>query len=667
MTKLLRKMFYWDAPAEGAVFASVLFWLGSWCLVSVFVLFDGLVACSVLPRMLQAWHKVEDPLAWQHLLPLAGFAVLIYYLIVTGHFYHTLIREKWPWGIWIFTAVIFVGAVIFLCLFRERVFFIFLYSMFCWVIPLCCRPRQWRWLIPAGFAPALIASPFIAFSDILSTLLDTVGSLAVPSRLFAAAAQLTVPSIVLGILCCFCCFKAFADAANKPFRAMFGKGAATVAVLFLLTYGVSLGMAYSAHCSTERHVAEMERFFGRPVNAQGLKELYYQGRKPDAAFWRKMLAVKLDSDPDFREPAAEYPAEKLGEYRKKLESSAGLRELETMFEADLPATDRNFRRGNIFGIALSELNKVRIFIMYEAWRVRFAVADRNVPAALAAMERMVKVRNYLALDPSMQIPSLVMIHLEDIRLNALEWLLSSCLLTDSQLIEQRAQLAEFRKQLAGIHARAVYGEAVAALDCCDMFIYGCPATNPEREIPIPPFYPYRWLFPAAWYQFTRIRDIFAVNFRVTDFTRIPFDRERKKRLESTAYRVAGMLLTSWGPAGNKFHSLAARYLAMETLIGIELEKRRTGKYPDKLENPPVDPFGEPLLYRKGKMPYIQYQRTTGTDQPYGKEKRITVDAVAVWSKGPNRKDDQGLNYYRKVNDKTDDARAMMIFKNNNGQ
>ena len=117
-----------------------------------------------------------------------------------------------------------------------------------------------------------------------------------------------------------------------------------------------------------------------------------------------MLAVKLDSDPDFREPAAEYPAEKLGEYRKKLESSAGLRELETMFEADLPATDRNFRRGNIFGIALSELNSVRIFIIYEAWRVRFAVADRNVPAALAAMERMVKVRNYLALDPSMQIP-----------------------------------------------------------------------------------------------------------------------------------------------------------------------------------------------------------------------------------------------------------------------
>ena len=612
---------------------------------------------------------VEYPFAWQHLILLAGFAVLIYHLIVTGHFYQTRIRERWRWGIWIFAAVVFVGTVIFLCLGRERMFFLFLYSMFCWVIPLCCLPKQWRWLIPAGFAPALIALPFIAFWDILDSLLDTVGAPWLPSRLFASAAQMTVPSVLLGILCCLCSYKAFANEAGRPFRAMFGKGVTAVATVFLLTYGVSLGMAYAAHCRTERHVAEMERFFGRPVNAQGLKELYYRNRKPDAAFWRKFEARYIECFKDFREgfppkPTVILAPADLSAWKMQMEGSRELRELETMFETEPPAFEREFRRGNIPGIQLTELNSVRLFCELEAWRVRFAVAERNVPVALAAMERMANARNYLARDPALVIASLVMIRVENTRLDALELLLSSGLLTESQLIDQRDRLAEFRRQMPGIHARAVYGEAVEAMDICDMFIYGSPAADPERNLTIPPFYPYRWLFPAAWYQFTRIRDVFAVNYPVPDFTRIPFNREKEARLNSTAHRAAGMLLCAWEAAGNKFHSLTARYLAMETLIGLELEKRRTGKYPDKLENPPVDPFGEPLLYRKGKMPYIQYkivlqkhEDTTYWNPDEGK--RIMVDAVAVWSKGPNRKDDGGLSGWKENGKPADDARAML--------
>ena len=674
MKKLLKTIFCWDAPAEGAVFASLLFWLGLWSLATVFVLSDGLVACSALPLLLlQHWHKLEDPPAWQHLILLAGFAVLIYHLIVTGHFYHTRIREKWRWGIWIFAVVVFVGAVICVCLDSERLFVLFLYSMFCWVIPLCCLPKQWKWLIPAGFAPALIALPFIAFWDICSTLLSCFGALWLPSRVLASAAQLTLPTILLGILCVLCGFKAYSNEAGKPFRAMFGKGATAVAAIFLLTYGVSLGMAYAAHCRTERHAAEMERFFGRPVSAEGLKDLYYRNRKPDGAFWRKVLALKpgspLQENYDLmRHPDFRLSPEELAAWRKRLESSRKLSELEKLFETEPPAFDRDFRRGNIAGILLPELNSIRYFCLWEGWRVRFAVAERNVPAALAALARMENARNYLARDPSLLLPSLVMIGIENTRLDALELLLSSGLLTESQLIGQRALLAEFRRQMPGIHARAVYGEAVVAMDLCDLFIYGSPAENPERDLTIPPFYPYRWLFPAAWYVFTRIRDVFAVNYPVTDFTRIPFEREKEARLKSTAHRAAGMLLCAWDTAGNKFHTLAARYLAMETLIGLELNKRRTGKYPDKLENPPVDPFGEALLYRKGQMPYIQYATVPqkhGDDTYWNCDegKRITVDAIAVWSKGPNRKDDEGLNNWKENGKPTDDVRAMIRLGN----
>ncbi len=120
-----------------------------------------------------------------------------------------------------------------------------------------------------------------------------------------------------------------------------------------------------------------------------------------------------------------------------------------------------------------------------------------------------------------------------------------------------------------------------------------------------------------------------------------------------------MFLPALDLAGKKIHRLTARYLAMETLIGIELEKRRTGKYPEILENPPLDPFGQPLLYRHGKMPYIRYRWDSGKNV-MGEGKKIMVDAVAVWSRGANRKDDHGLSNWKEDGKPTDDARAMIM-------
>ena len=306
MKNLLKKLFYWDAPAEGAVFASLLFWLGGWCLATVFVFFSGVFSCFQM-AIATTWITAADFLEWlfgwpQILLP-AAFAVILYHLIVTGHFYHTLIREKWPWGIWIFIIFIFVGTVIFVCLNSERLFILFLYSMFCWVIPLCCLPKQWKWLIPAGVGPLLVPLPFAAAAETFDYLLcDTVSlKSGTPCRfamhLMAAAPWLLWPLVLLAVLCGLCCFKAYAGAAGKPFRSLFGKGAAAMTILFLLTYGVSFGTACTARCRTDRSFAELEKHFGRPVSAEGLKNLYYQDRKPDAAFWREVLALKPDYPP----------------------------------------------------------------------------------------------------------------------------------------------------------------------------------------------------------------------------------------------------------------------------------------------------------------------------------------------------------------------------------
>ena len=657
MKNLLKKLFYWDTPAEGAVFALLLSGLGGWCLTTAFCFTDGLFACT---DNLKSWswlsmiHSKHPWVWWLHLvLVLAGLFIALYRLIVTGHFYHTQIRNKWRSGIWWLAGAYCIGLFAVAYLAGKEATRFFEYFMWYWIIPLVCLPKQWRWVIPAAFAPVFFRLPFSALTGLLQSIAGAVsGENGFSLRLLSAAPWLIYVSVLLVILCGFCGFKAYANAAGKPIRAMFGKGAAAVLLLFLLTYGVSLGVAYSAHSRTERQFAELEKHFGHPVNAQGLKDLYYQGRKPDAAFWRKVLSFKLKFKTASMNPEHIFSPTELANLRKLLEGSRELCELENLFDtAELPAADRKFPRGNIVGMLLPELQMFRDFALCEAWRVRFAVSERNTHGVLTALKRMVKVRDFLVREP-MLIGTLVMISCEDTRMDALERLLRSGLLTDSQLVEQQNQLTDFRKRMKTVHLHAVYGEAVMGMDICDLFTYG--RASGQGESASPALYDYRWLFPAGWYLLTRSRSVLAEHYKVSELTSIVYKRQRVP-----ATLLSDMMLPGLDAAGKRINRLTARYLAMETLIGIELEKRRTGQYPEKLENPPLDPFGQPLLYRHGKMPYIRHQWDSKMNM-LGPGKKVMVDAVAVWSRGPNRKDDQGLSNRKENGNLTDDARAMMM-------
>ena len=121
-----------------------------------------------------------------------------------------------------------------------------------------------------------------------------------------------------------------------------------------------------------------------------------------------------------------------------------------------------------------------------------------------------------------------------------------------------------------------------------------------------------------------------------------------------------MMLPASQSADKKIMVLTAWYRAMRALIGVELEKRRTGKYPERLENPPLDPFtGKPMFYKKGKMLLIVKVWNPALRR-FVSEKR-EADGIAVWSVGPNRKNEQGQDQ-RTTWNYADDVRAKMIFK-----
>ena len=657
MTKLLRKMFYWDAPAEGAVFASLFYWLGLWSLCSVLLLCGRIAnSCRILfvPRFYES-----DPAVLLLIVPVLLGS--LYSLVLTGHFYHVQLRPRRPGGVWylvlgyaVFCAAAFVCGV-FLDMLEFRQFIWTICALWS-LTPLAVMPKQWKWLIPAaaGGLISLIPQRFVILSfSMFATVMDICGpDMSVrPYLLFPWLVYSALPLAIAGWLCYV---KGCANAAGKTFRAMFGKGAAALAVIFVLTYGIALGMAFAAHRQTERYVAEMEKFFGRPVNAAGLKELYFQNRRPDSAFWRKVLAAELVSDPDFREPAAEYPAGKLAGYRKKLENSAKLREFETMFETEPPAFDRKFPEGNLFGELLPDMTPLREFLRCEAFRIRFAVADRDSERALRGWKRLANIRTYLSREP-MLISALVLTAVEFTRLDMLEMMLSADLLTDDRLRGIRTELAACREQVKTIHRNAVYSEALISMDACLILSRKLKFRDENETVDL---YPHRWLLPVGWYWFTRNRGVLAKHHIGSDFTgmRYPYRKSR-----SASYFLANMLMPALDRAGNKFHSLTARYLAMETLIGIELEKRRTGKYPDKLDDLPLDPFGHPLLYRHGKVPFLPVPGN-GASLMSSPRKPVMVEGVMVWSRGPDGEDNQGLSRWKPPAKKKiyDDVRALKI-------
>ena len=106
-------------------------------------------------------------------------------------------------------------------------------------------------------------------------------------------------------------------------------------------------------------------------------------------------------------------------------------------------------------------------------------------------------------------------------------------------------------------------------------------------------------------------------------------------------------------------------------------KRRTGEYPDGIDGLPQDPFsGQPLKYMKGGCLIVEEvcqakekaeennECNDDSSVPsfeFAKRER-TVDAVQIWSVGPNGIDDGGLNKnaeYGSEQKSTDDIRFII--------
>lgn len=673
-----KKLFFSDAPAQGAFYALTQLLLGSYLLFSLLVFLLGV---GWIPLV----RSNSIPTVWIA----AGVIVLLlfcYYLYMTLGFFRFRPTGFWKYAGWLY-FVLWTGL---LCwgVFQFSLPGIWtgllLAFFFTGALPLFFCGRQWKPALGGVLAWCvgilMLLPPLFSGIRHGNDLGSTVCGLSMPKYLdflgisgwgwsVWTAAGLLILALWYWLTALF-----FARLSGVKKSSLFGKGVivwwGTGVAVFLL-FSILTGFAGK---EVSRRIAALEKRFGRQLTAEALAECYFNGRKPDAAFWERWeknqeATSSLPFSGDYSAFATipssvQISADGMRQWRNHFKQYNGvLAEWEAQFADPLPPRPRQYGRGRLYQLLLQELNGLRGFNRLQLWRIHFALADGRLDEALAAERRMKQGNQYLRQD-SILICALVWAACEELRLSGIEMLLESGKLPESMLHRFSAELAEQEKAISPLLERVLYGEAVFIFDTCDGWASGVYSSVDEAPHASP-----RALggfVPQLWWYLRREMAGMAEFYSLLNLSQPE---------KTPAFRhpnlLAPVFIPSYLRIATKFNRLTARFRAVRGLIQAELYRQKHGDWPESLSNLPLDPYsGKPLLYRKGEcVQQVEVLKQAGdTPPPKGRfftdapskwiaDKELrTIPAIQVWSVGPDGVDDGG---FRPDGSHCDDVRALL--------
>jgi hypothetical protein len=654
MKKLLRQVFFWDSSAQGAFFGLTLAGIGTWLLLSIFHFLWTVEAIG--------W--IGTPIYWESpqvvtLLVVLG-CMLLYALFLIVRFYgliackSMLPRKIVVFLAWVLFAIIlaavlvgWVGSVVACAIFLGVALPLWLPGINKRLLAIYTLCLSLGLLICALVAIVIyrLMRPFDVFFAIESPLPSSapwplnflpVSGSGWPWFFALGTALLLVAYLLIAQI--------WSQAAKLPNWQIFGRAVLVLWLLFALNYLAQLFLAYRGVQEARQAVSALEGHFARPMTAQALGELYYNGEQPDSDFWEKETALYNESNPfadDFNmltKVPAVMPPELMQLWRQHLASKADvLSQWEEMFSGDIPPGEQSFEAGSLVNIQLQHLSHFRQLNRLSLWRVQLALAEADISTALAANERQANANKALSRETHL-ISALVWSACTKLWLDTNEMLLESKLLTDEQLLALDAQLGTIEKQLLPQQQRALYSEVVCLLDTFDMLTMRPTDVSGEEYAPGFSWRDFRYFIPQLWWYAALDKAYLARSFLASRFSevRTPLPGENPPLLFSR------MFLPPVPTIASRFDELAAKLRAMRALIMAEQYRREHGNWPTELENLPADPFtAEPMRYRHGNYDIEvdvvfwckQYHRWR-----IEKQKR-NVPVVQVWSVGPNQIDD----------------------------
>ena len=654
MKPLLRKIFFWDAPAQGAFFALTLLIVLQRC-------FWPIVYGVGLPVFLRN-DSIGLTLFCVELFLCA--VLVVYSLVCLFHFCPKKAFSK------VSAVIVFVCAVIILAVWAistehlkavTTVFTIlFIFLGLIYSFHPVVKIQDWLFaLVPLLVGAALHFNIKIASTQSVLPLYGLTVSPKFDFFHLVGYGHLWLPAI-----CCIALLAAgylfsgrvIAKAGGFPFRKLFGKGVATLWIVFAVMYLASVAMGLQAMHSYRNAIRELDSFWGVSVNYKSLDELYRKSGRINQSFWDELVGLKVEFhelnkkydgiDSIVVYPNAVLPPEINEQWKAAFTESPELRRSEEMLNEPPPLPERKL--GFNYDEAYSDImSKCRTMTRLELWRVRLALEANDILSAQKALRRMDNIASSFLSDYGF-VSGLVWGAIEAMRAKAFSQIIASRLADEKWLREQSELMLEKERHIPLIHKQMIIGHASCMIEAID---------NMESSIRG------QFLFcPDSFTLLYREGAALARCHLINDFSDFP---------QKPNGILARMLTDSLRNTGTHFmpKTLAA-FRISRGMVMAELARRKDGRWPDAMDDLPEDPFShKPLKYTVGKyeMPEEHFQpndnpepfdispelqkQLSMTDEQAAeftrprkytfKTERRTVDAVQIWSVGLNGVDDGG--------------------------
>jgi hypothetical protein len=522
-------------------------------------------------------------------------------------------------------------------------------------------PFTWSSILSNGDEPLPLFSPWIRLPEVLH---------------IRGSGWTWVFALALGLLLAGYLLQGrlLAGLAGVKFRRLLlGRGVLTLWGLAAAAWVTGGVLAFRADDAVARAKDALAVRFGRPLTAEALAAWYYAGRQPDAGGWARQKerhrALMEKVRPAFGEnyryarTIQLTPAEKVRHVAELAAMTPELNAFDYWMDQGIPKYPLNFQPGMLLTEDLPYLRVIFDAARINGWRLRLALEAGDRAAALAAWRRIGELGDDFQSGEVFLIGQLVAVAVENLHLDGLELLLESDRLGDDELRQAAAECKAVEERLDVMMERALYGEAVLGYDLLEGVFFGSVFTAAMlRDLRLTPdFSPLaperiRFFCPYLWW-FLR-RD----EARLLEAYHVPRLDQISDRVDSSAAVVRWMFIPGMNTAGKRFIMLQARLRAMRGLIAAELYYREHGRYPDRPDVLPDDPFGEgPLRYRVGEAEFTVMLPASSKAPDYPAapfEKKVTVPAVQVWSVGPDGIDGYEANA-RSDQRRCDDVRALM--------
>ena len=624
MKRILRKILFLDAPAQGAFFALTALLSLPWLLFTLFT-----------------WRFIGGDFISTHIFATIflhlGFLLFVQFYTMRGVALNRFVPKNASFWRRHFDLMFFLGLLAAFVLFHHLeiydaimpLFGVYLFTGLAFVPG--GRKREWGamallWFVGFTGFYMMFAYTCLPFMIVIDMLYDGLGPIVqyhTYPMLTTLYEGLRLSGIgwsavaCLSFLCVLLAYllhgKVLAHTAGLPVRRLFCKRTLCLLGICAAIYAVCLPLALLEECRYCRTVRQLEEHFGQPLSVAQLKKLYLNEGQEDADFWNELRQVAFvrakewywksgispkptnDSYSPFGRTMfwSEWEEAPYRKWRTFCVEQPENGRLNALLEGPIPLAPRTYEERRLLyrPWPFGDVETLRNSAYLQLWQLHFALDDRDEVAARCVFQRLENISNFLKRNDFA-----TFYFVESLRLTAFLRVIESGLADEAWLDREQTRLERLETELAAAEKREIYRQAVLFESIVDTVAHRLDEAETlpdgsQRRIGAD-LSCLRFFFPQAWRRAARAAQINARQYLNDTFAEMD--------IADDSFLPFSWLVDEAERASRCADGMRVLIRGGKMLLEAEKIRRRTGSYPLQMNEMPLDPFtGRPLRYSVG--------------------------------------------------------------------